>query len=715
MRKISCSLVLFLSLTQLTFSQLGYEPFSKSDKFWFYNILNSDDTNPAIVGAFVVWTKGDTIINNQPYIKVFVSGLSGSHPCQFPPCFVPDIPYVLGSGGLIGFIRDDTVSRKVFYKKINLDWNDCVDEEIELYDFSETVDSIPNCLRSKILNYWGEQDFGIIDSITLSEVFNKERKIFHFQAPYLFSGSAYLKDMQIIEGIGSTFYNQFTQFENTHFTGFCEGTPGYCNIITAETEKSEFKIGDIWSYAAWIDGDCEERPLYDIGVIKDTVIENKLYNVIAKKINAGYVENSKVYLFKKDHKVMFWDNGQDYLLYDFSLKKGDTLNYYVPSNIHYFDSPSIANITYDYPVQQKLAVQKIDTIISFNGIPLKRFHTDFIDLGNEICINQGMIIEGIGSTLSMFGYGCYVVATGCHNTIVSFYSDSLAYYNPDNISQSEYNINTNWKYTPWDLTPTEKIYEIKVLEEKLINGKLCNLITIVKNNIVVENSKFYIYYGDSMVQFFDGQKFKTLYDFRQKNIGDTVKYYLPWNAKYYDISSAQGQFSADTNAYFYKVTGIENIVSDEGTVLKKYEIDNIYDEFSCYTMGNQIIESIGSTSGYLGRPCMQLTGGFPEYFRCFKSDHLNYNALDKDCDLTSIVELISEIKVYPNPVQNTLSIGTDIIYDNTSVIDVNGKILINTNSASKEIDVSALNNGIYILSLKNRNQVLGKTKIVILK
>lgn len=719
MKKTVNLIILIMTFACFVSAQNEYIPFAKSNKFWFYTILNSDDTNPASVGAFVVWIKGDTIIKNQNYVKVYSSGLSGSHPCQFPPCFVPDVPYSMGPGSLIGFVRDDTLSRKVYYKKINLEWNDCAEEETELYNFSETVDSIPACLKSKILSYWGGEEFGSIDSIRETEEYHRERKILHFKAPYLFNGLPFISEMQIIEGIGSTFYNPFTQFENIHFAGFCEGNFEDCKVL--QIDSSEFKVGDTWTYTDHVDGPCMFGAVVKYSIIDDSLIGNKLYSILAASSDNFILEESKVLLFKKNNKISFLENGKEFTLYDFNVKENDIVEFYIPSNFQYYREKLIDYYDVTFPIKQKLKIIKIDSVLSIENKWIKKFTTENIE-GEDTCFNMKNLYEGIGSSFGMFGNTCIIRALDeCFGNFYCFSSKNLNLNfldficNPELISFSKYNKSTSWTFTPFNLELKEEIIKIRPYQKILIGNKLCYNFAIFKNLLPDLGSKLMIYYNDSLVEFYDGNKFKTLYDFRQKNIGDTVKYYLPWNAKYYDISSGQGQFSPDTNAYFYKVTGIENIKSDEGTVLKKYEIENFYEEFSCYTMGSHIIESIGSTSGFLGRPCMQLPSGFPEYFRCFKSENLNYNALDKDCELTSTNELNAQCKVYPNPVNNSLMIETDVTYDHVSVIDLNGVTVINDPHPSTEIEVSELKNGIYILALGHKNQVSSKTKIVILK
>lgn len=84
------------------------------------------------------------------------------------------------------------------------------------------------------------------------------------------------------------------------------------------------------------------------------------------------------------------------------------------------------------------------------------------------------------------------------------------------------------------------------------------------------------------------------------------------------------------------------------------------------------------------------------------------------CTLSSDIEEITTdeiiIKVYPNPVSNALNIETDGKVNDIILYDVLGKEVMRTKKTN-DIDVSSLNNGIYILKLITEKGI-GEYKIV---
>ncbi|HTO35279.1 MAG TPA: T9SS type A sorting domain-containing protein [Flavobacterium sp.] len=79
--------------------------------------------------------------------------------------------------------------------------------------------------------------------------------------------------------------------------------------------------------------------------------------------------------------------------------------------------------------------------------------------------------------------------------------------------------------------------------------------------------------------------------------------------------------------------------------------------------------------------------------RLVRNANLSTNHIDK-----------SDIKIYPNPVQDILNIESQETVLSVEVFDLLGKkILV---SKDKTIDVSKLKNGIYLLKINTENGVL---------
>lgn len=73
----------------------------------------------------------------------------------------------------------------------------------------------------------------------------------------------------------------------------------------------------------------------------------------------------------------------------------------------------------------------------------------------------------------------------------------------------------------------------------------------------------------------------------------------------------------------------------------------------------------------------------------------------------------SEVSIYPNPVTNKLNLNfANNNFNTYSINDINGKVIIDKQRISKQIDVSKLKNGIYFLILENKNEKIYKKFVV---
>src|SRR5690606_7937594 len=130
MKHLLFTVIFILNITH-SFAQQDYIPFVKPDKYWFYMTSNGADANPPNVAAYAIWFQGDTIITNENYLKVYSSYLKGTHPCQFPPCFTPNIPYEFTGKNLIGFVTEDTINKLVYFLPKLPASGECIDTLFE--------------------------------------------------------------------------------------------------------------------------------------------------------------------------------------------------------------------------------------------------------------------------------------------------------------------------------------------------------------------------------------------------------------------------------------------------------------------------------------------------------------------------------------------------------------------------------------------------------
>lgn len=82
---------------------------------------------------------------------------------------------------------------------------------------------------------------------------------------------------------------------------------------------------------------------------------------------------------------------------------------------------------------------------------------------------------------------------------------------------------------------------------------------------------------------------------------------------------------------------------------------------------------------------------------------------------TSINDLeLSEVKVFPNPVENMLNVSSVEAFDRVIIKDISGRKVksITNKGVSASINVEQLPEGVYFVNLMNENQLVGFSKVV---
>lgn len=89
-----------------------------------------------------------------------------------------------------------------------------------------------------------------------------------------------------------------------------------------------------------------------------------------------------------------------------------------------------------------------------------------------------------------------------------------------------------------------------------------------------------------------------------------------------------------------------------------------------------------------------------------------------DANYLSVVEqTIDQFEIYPNPVQDELTVqGGDIDVDEAVIYSITGKAVLRSSlDNTNTINVSELYNGVYLLELYNEGEYLGTKKIIVAK
>ncbi len=196
-------------------------------------------------------------------------------------------------------------------------------------------------------------------------------------------------------------------------------------ILTDTTDMDHSTIWYTSSYTGGMtaDRDCELQIDFT-KVVRDTLIGGRLARVIGAYYGGTYVPETEIVLYSKSGKMYFYEDNSWKLLYDFTASVGDTVTYHISRK--YF-LHSMLNFTYEqYIIDQnpfQLIVEKIDTIFTTSGKPIKRFFTQ--NASEQESHRMGTIVDNVGSVSKLFGRNGSITPPECYKNFPTFrcYSD----------------------------------------------------------------------------------------------------------------------------------------------------------------------------------------------------------------------------------------------------------------------------------------------------
>jgi len=213
----------------------------------------------------------------------------------------------------------------------------------------------------------------------------------------------------------------------------------YTNVIKASTndllifdgiltDTTDMDRATIWYTSSYTGGmtadrDCELQIDFT-KVVRDTLIGDRLARVIGANYGGTYVPETEIVLYSKNGKMYFYEDDTWKLLYDFTVSVGDTVTYHISRK--YF-LHSMLNFTYEQYIMDQnpfqLIVEKIDTIFTTSGKPIKRFFTQ--NAFEQESHRMGTIVDNVGSVSKLFGRNGFITPPECFKNFPTFrcYSD----------------------------------------------------------------------------------------------------------------------------------------------------------------------------------------------------------------------------------------------------------------------------------------------------
>jgi|GEM_PF-3188599 len=282
----------------------AYRPMAVDSAHWIVKLADGG-MSWAVLDLWEYYCLGDTVIEDIAYKKVFRRELE---PTMDPPPFTP-----VSSYNLYGFLRDDTLNKKVYARSEVTYYNGCQQwEETMLFDFSQQIgDTLMQCN----LPYFYEDT---LSSITNEVVFDIATRVF----------TTYWSNFSYYEGIGSQFglfeemfmpIKSTSELEFTQLYYYCpDNSCGYVlpdlTLLTVG-EVFDFEVGDEFQFhnsapAAMANADRINITGKYYSAEGDTVFYSRFHHSYTSSLNQNPGDRDLVYNFYTFDDTVFYTNLQ---------------------------------------------------------------------------------------------------------------------------------------------------------------------------------------------------------------------------------------------------------------------------------------------------------------------------------------------------------------------------------------------------------------------
>jgi hypothetical protein len=445
---------------------------------------------------------------------------------------------------------------------------------------------------------------------------------------------------------------------------------------------------------------------------KDTVISNKICHVLKNTCfnSDGSVTASKsTYLYQSNLKIYQFIYNKFFVLYDFGVKKGDTIS--VPKQ---FLQNNKEDTTF------KCIVDSTGSKV-IGGKTLKFYHLRRL---NYIWVFDSPIIESLGAGQSMLPQPIGLADVWFISKLRCYADQDFSFSSgvpcTKLIPENEWApLGAKWYYNePGSDTMTgneSPFISLQSKKDTVIKGRNCHAID-VKFNDTKNISQEYISQSKDSVFYFNPfyNAFFLLYNFSAK-AGDTI---VVHKNKFKPTKGFYAKNDSIAN-FKYRIIAVDTLIMGRNIIIRQ-KVNTVHNGdwgfITAHPSTDQYIyRQAGSLTYFFGSSANIYPEQIPTILRCYSDINLTYKSPEWNlpCNyITGIEELENPdlIKIYPNPVVHSIVLETNEAMSEVRIISA----VCNTVSVSKyhpdsnkaEIDLSTFSSGLYVVQIITKSRTI---------
>ncbi len=441
-------------------------------------------------------------------------------------------------------------------------------------------------------------------------------------------------------------------------------------------------------------------PYFMLEVTGDTLIDGRVVHIFSTADGNVPVEAWTGYLTEENGQILYYENGEFVLLYDYNLPAGESMEFRIPDNrysrMHEEPCPQFDNVN-------NVSVDSTDSI-EVDGVLLRRLFTSYDQEHYMNCVDLEVLIERVGTPAGIFGEFLIYHA--------AFIPEHVACYTDDEIQFSFGNaacdfiagkpfapFNATWHFE--DISSDCSTRQYLRIESKMTGVDIYSgdrFVRVFASQSTEPLAEVTLRHDFDQVRFREDGEYKLLYDFSLES-GDTMTFSVPRNRHHFDIACKD---SVELEESYLVVVDSVTIVEVDGLSLRALHTSPVGDQ--CIDLG-VITEKFGSSNGLFGTLCDGCGTGCPGHFRCYEDNDLSFMASVEACDFTTSLRKTPDMPdmiVYPVPASDHLRLSGIVPGDivRLDIIDMLGRSY--QVPVGLSIDLSPFEAGQYMLSVWHR-------------